>query len=381
MAEGNTGCSTGSRLRVGYICSSGVHRRSRRPVGGKVDAGVLTRASSRGRPHAGVPTRASPRGRPHAGVPTRASPRGRPHAGVPTRASPRGRPHAGVPTRASPRGRPHAGVLTRASSRGRRHAGVVTRASSRGRPHAGVLTRASSRGRPHAGVLTRASSRGRPHAGVLTRASGGWSLLLIRAADPSPRISRRFLAGDALRPPMAKSSQTDCPPTPPTIPATCKGIFWPTAGTCSLHSPICHRKKHTTVVQSLQAGPGLDRGAGVGVPDSSRRRSVVSISVVAGRGGDAGASAGAEESRRSSIVSISVGTGRGGGAGTFGSNCFSNVSRSANLTEGVICLPHIPTGSSPVHKSPVVCMALPHSTSVHNVHYRDATVDHSPGDR
>ena len=89
------------------------------------------------------------------------------------------------------------------------------------------------------------------------------------------------------------------------------------------------------MVQSLRARNGLDSGAGVGIPGSSRHRSIVSISMVAGRGGDAGSSA--DESRHHSIVSISVVTGRGGGAdaGTFGSHGFNNVWRSANPTKGV----------------------------------------------
>ena len=72
--------------------------------------------------------------------------------------------------------------------------------------------------------------------------SGGRSLLLIRVADPPPpRTSHHFPAGDALWPPVAKSSYTDHPPSPPTIPATC-GMLRPTAGTCSLRDPVCHRK-------------------------------------------------------------------------------------------------------------------------------------------
>ena len=90
------------------------------------------------------------------------------------------------------------------------------------------------------GGLDRGPVRGKVHAGILARAtvdsplppgSGGRNLLLIRAADPPPRISH-----------VVKSSYNARPPSRPTIAATCKGMFYSTAGTCSLRGPVCHRK-------------------------------------------------------------------------------------------------------------------------------------------
>ena len=110
----------------------------------------------------------------------------------------------------------------------------------------------------------------------------------------------------------ARSSCSWRPPSPLTIPATCKGIYiqlW-----ASSHSVARLATGKTTIIaQSLRAGTGRSRGACLGTP-GSRRCSKVSISVIAVRGGGAGASA--FKSRRSSMISISVGTGRGGGVST-----------------------------------------------------------------
>ena len=43
LADGHTGRSTGSQLRGGYVCLSGVHRQSRGPVGGNIHTGILAR--------------------------------------------------------------------------------------------------------------------------------------------------------------------------------------------------------------------------------------------------------------------------------------------------------------------------------------------------
>ena len=81
--------------------------------------------------------------------------------------------------------------------------------------------------------------------------SGGRSLL-IWAADPHSRINCRFPPGCASLQHVATSSYIRRPPCPPTIPATYKGMFHPTAGTCQFArgkthylSPIptrCHRR-------------------------------------------------------------------------------------------------------------------------------------------
>ena len=56
-------------------------------------------------------------------------------------------------------------------------------------------------GKVHAGALSRVTVDSPPPPG-----SRGLSLLLIRVAHPPPRINHHFLAGDALRLPVAKSS-------------------------------------------------------------------------------------------------------------------------------------------------------------------------------
>ena len=55
----------------------------------------------------------------------------------------------------------------------------------------------------------------------LTPGFWGRSSLLIRAADPPPRISHRFPPGDVPLQPGARTSCKCRPPFPPTIPATC----------------------------------------------------------------------------------------------------------------------------------------------------------------
>ena len=73
--------------------------------------------------------------------------------------------------------------------------------------------------------------------------SGGRSSLLIRVADPPPRISCRFPPGDVPQQHGARSSCNCRPPSPPIIPAKCTGMSHPIRGTCRGH-PICYRKRH-----------------------------------------------------------------------------------------------------------------------------------------
>ena len=83
----------------------------------------------------------------------------------------------------------------------------------------GSWARGEQIGRVHAGVLVWAVVRSTP-----PPESGGWSLLLIRAADRPFRISRRFPPGVVLLPGVVKSSHSDHPPFLLTIRATCKEI-------------------------------------------------------------------------------------------------------------------------------------------------------------
>ena len=68
---------------------------------------------------------------------------------------------------------------------------------------------------------------------ITTTRDLGSKLLLIWAADPPPRISRRFPPGDAPLRPGTRSSRNCCPPALP---------YHSFQGTCSPRDPPCHRR-------------------------------------------------------------------------------------------------------------------------------------------
>ena len=101
--------------------------------------------------------------------------------------------------------------------------------------------------------------------------SGARSSLLIRAVDPSPRISHRFPSGEIIMK-LAPTFSAD-------YPGGMYGNVLSNYGHLPTPWPGLPHEKKTIVVQSLRAGPGHNHEAGTGVP-GSRRCSRVSISVI-----------------------------------------------------------------------------------------------------